>query len=290
MPPKNEVTPLTEYFGSIVDGRPGDRLVNLDRDWTANLLDQSGAILFRGFDVDSSSFAAFTQKFTAEAISHGSSTRPMVDNDQFTRKVDAGTHAIPLHAELAYLPSPPDLLWFRCVVPPSADGETLLCDGRQLFKQLDQRHISFFQKNRLCFSFSWSKDIWQQYFLTEDRALVAKRLAGAKHEFIDDILFVDFLTPALTKGRDGSDVFCNSFLLFSLFDDLKPFMSFEHSSTLPSGFLEEVKVAAKKCSIPVRWQPNDVVFIDNSRVMHARTAFQDTRRTIHSRMGRLAHG
>lgn len=62
---------------------------------------------------------------------------------------------------------------------------------------------------------------------------------------------------------------------------------FEDGSIIPNAAINEIKGVLDQLTGVISWQAGDLVMIDNSRFLHGRRAFQDTRRQIFSHLSYL---
>jgi alpha-ketoglutarate-dependent taurine dioxygenase len=105
-------------------------------------LSNSGAILFRGFPVDSAeSFDAFSAAFDYPSFTYKESLSNAV-RINFTERVFTANEApkeveIYLHHEMAQTPISPEKLFFFCKSAADQGGATPICRSDQLFKALE---------------------------------------------------------------------------------------------------------------------------------------------------------
>ena len=88
------------------------------RVWTP--LREHGAVLLRGAAFSAAAFEAATAPFAEYFRVHQDPTRRAYNPADTTQSVTAGEDAIGLHAERAYLPGRPELLFFCCVTPAAS--------------------------------------------------------------------------------------------------------------------------------------------------------------------------
>jgi len=60
----------------------------------------------------------------------------------------------------------------------------------------------------------------------------------------------------------------------------------EDGSVIPADILAEVRAVSDRLTRELPWRPGEVAMIDNTRLMHGRRPFIDTRREIYVRMAR----
>jgi hypothetical protein len=118
---------------------------NQNQEWLANAMDSYGAILFRGFNVDSPiNFDQIVGNIHPDIVSDiylGTTPRHRVNGTRFIFTASEAPRfvTIPTHTELSFSPSPPKRIYFYAdVVNPGAGGYTPLTDFRQVWRDLDK--------------------------------------------------------------------------------------------------------------------------------------------------------
>ncbi len=138
--------PITELFeggGVLVTPEAGETLNVLPYEQVMNLFERHGLVAFRGFELEPDQLTSVTDRFT-ESYSMDALRRATRFGQKSVHDVDYGPFALPLHSEASFAPAWPELLWFFCVVPPTAGGETTLCDGLKLWQSLSDDVRSLF--------------------------------------------------------------------------------------------------------------------------------------------------
>ena len=114
------------------------------------LLLQHGAILFRGFPVDTpEDFDAFVRSFGYETFPYvgGAAARTLVVADRVATANEAPSEAvIPFHHEMAQCPDWPAVLFFYCDVRPGAGGETPLALSPVALRLIADRQPEFVRR------------------------------------------------------------------------------------------------------------------------------------------------
>lgn len=99
------------------------------------------------------------------------------------------------------------------------------------------------------------------------------------------MLMVKYITPAIRKSRlYQKEAFVNSAIQFFPNKRFHSLIYDETGEKLDAGMMGELLELAGECTYAHRWQAGDLVMIDNTRVLHGRREFQDSRRTIKTRM------
>jgi alpha-ketoglutarate-dependent taurine dioxygenase len=241
-------------------------------------------VLLRGFDVSGDDFVALSDRFSRSFMRHAfARLRPRVGSNPTVSEVLTGTQRILVHRELAYVPFTPDLLFLYCVQPAAEGGQTTLCDGRRLWKELPPALRRLFEGRRLRYEHRWSREIWQSFLGTTDAAealSAIRQRPGVVDAHMDggDSLRYVFLIPALVHTPGDEPAFSNSLLNVKQYEaqvDIQ--LSLEDGTHIPDDVCEELDARAEALCYPVPWQPNDVLIVHNRATMHGRRAFTGPR-------------
>jgi len=160
--------------------------LEINRSWVDDQILHYGAVLVRGFEVDSAvdfekAVLALQPNLCDEY--RGTSPRTLREGTQFAfNAADVPTnYPIAQHLEMSFLRSPPRQLYFGCMkASRSAGGETALCDFRKVYQDLSPelrekfatKKIKYTRKH-LMVGEKWTYDVgamlgWPQLFGTED--------------------------------------------------------------------------------------------------------------------------
>jgi alpha-ketoglutarate-dependent taurine dioxygenase len=61
---------------------------------------------------------------------------------------------------------------------------------------------------------------------------------------------------------------------------------FEDGEPIPRSLIDEVVSIQQRIMIPIAWKKGDFTLLDNTRTLHGRRAFTDTKRDVYLRMVR----
>lgn len=295
-----QVEPLFDTFGARVS--PGDErdLREIDLSGLRDQLEHHGALLFRGFVYEPGIFEAFTRRLPLRFLAHGATVRQAVGPDPSTQRVTGGNAPFVLHRELHFCPFSPDVLWFHCAIAPERGGESILGDGAALYRALSPRTRDFFHQYKVRYWNRWATETWRRYFGDVPQEVVLARLAelDMQGEFEPDgQLVFTYATYAVDRAPNGQPVFANAIdihyqYLANLGDfqvngdpTLRHDIALEDGSPIPEDIKAEVHELSAAHERELRWQPGDVVMIDNKRVMHGRRGFDaEASRQVYVRM------
>lgn len=276
------VSPTTE--GGVLD---------LDREMLVESYKTFGALLLRGFSADLAAFRGLTGRFCSSSVFNESPDRKLLDGEHNIQSVNGGADPFPLHPELSREPWKPDVCFFACLSPPSAGGATTVCDGVALVEALPAQLRATLAARRLLYVQPAAPEVLQ-FWLGTDRptdAQLAAPPAGCPYVFrrVPGAIIRMFSRPALHRPMFAEGLAFGNFLLFARYYLRIPnFPLLDDGRPVPDSWVQAIKAAADRLTVPVAWQRGDVLILDNSRFMHGRTAITNTdERLIASYFGYL---
>ena len=92
-----------------------EKLLSLDSDRISRLYREHGAILLRGFAIDTAVMRKFADQFCSGSCQNDAIGRAMIDKVNDIQSVNLGPGAFPLHPELSLVPWKPDVCFFACL-------------------------------------------------------------------------------------------------------------------------------------------------------------------------------
>jgi len=87
--------------------------------------------------------------------------------------------------------------------------------------------------------------------------------------YTDRLAFVNNILPVIVQEENGNT---------------HSLVRFADGSKIANDVITEIREVTDKLTLPVAWEAGDLIMVDNSRLMHGRYAFNDTRREINVRM------
>ena len=278
----------------VMYGR-GRSLDLIDRGQSLELMREYGAVVFRGFgDVDGASFMRLTERFCYHFLEHASvEYRPSRNEDGTVAEVVIGNDSVALHGEMYYAPVRPDSLWFHCTSPARKGGATTVADSRSVLAALSDRTRRAFETKRIVYRHRRPRADWERIAKMSDRDEVISTVnllpdTVATAVGADDIQ-IEFTADAVRPtGFDGQPGFLNSIEnMLEYADRSGTIVTFEDGETFDADMLADIARAGQSCTQDVDWQPNDVLLVDNTRLMHGRRSFEGNERRIDARFGLL---
>lgn len=269
--------------------------------------DDMGVVLIRGFNFDLTSFEAFTRiycdKFSPVSYRH---KRSQMQGDGYSYEVIQENYMLLGHTEGTFRPYPPspEICFFVCSVPPEEPGgETILIDGIKFLEHLPTILRDRFIKTGITYEIYLEKERWQQEFSIEDISTLNALLTnapGVRYTIQNDALHLFYTTAAITRDRNGSDVFSVALLghlphithpdYLDKKVHTKPTnrVYFGDGEELSDEIINELIDIHDTLAYSHRWQTKDMLLIDNTRYLHGRTMTQrPCERKIISRFGWL---
>ncbi|ANP46954.1 TauD/TfdA family dioxygenase [Candidatus Viadribacter manganicus] len=272
--PPNPATPYATFAAE------GGRLSALPESELIGAYKRFGAILLRGFDVDLDRFRDLTKRLCTSSVFNESPGREVLDPEQNIQTVNLGDQAFPLHPELSREPWKPDICFFWCMQAPTNGGQTTVCDGVEIVRQLPASVKDALAGRQLRYRQMATPAeclFWLGAAEPDDAALANppapcpysfERANGKIHRF--------FVMPALHKPMFSDELAFGNFLFFArYFNRLRIFPTFENGDLVPDDLLDQIKAVADRLETPVPWRSGDVVILDNTRFMHGRRPITD---------------
>lgn len=264
---------------AIIAGAPGMTPAALPEAELLGAYKAHGAVLLRGFDMSLEAFADFTAQYCASSVFNESPSRDVLDGENNIQTVDKGTDEFQLHPELSREPWKPDVCFFYCIDAPKEGGETTVCDGVELAKNLSPAVREALSGRRLRYAQMATPEqcsFWLGQAEPTDEAL-SNPPVGCPYTFArgakGQVLRI-FSRPALHAPMFTQELAFGNFLLFARYQNgRRGFPTFENGEVVSDEILAEVKAVGDRLKAPIRWQPGDVIMIDNTRFMHGRNAF-----------------
>ena len=264
----------------------------------------SGAVLFRGFPLDSAeTFDAFSAGFGYPNFTYQESLSNAV-RINFTERVFTANEApkdveIYLHHEMAQTPISPSKLFFFCVSSAEEGGETPLCRSDKLFaalREADPQLANDFAEKGLKYTTYMPADndatsgqgrSWKSTLSVADKAAAETKLAelGYAWEWLEDgsLKAVTPVLPAVLTLENGVEVFYNQLIAAymgwkGVRENPSVAITFGDGSHIPKEGLDKVVALADQFTFDLPWQDGDVALVDNYMAMHGRRSFGGERK------------
>jgi alpha-ketoglutarate-dependent taurine dioxygenase len=265
-----------------------------------------GAILFRGFGVDSAAgFRSCVAALSPELLDYTERAAPRkeIGKSIYTSTEYPADQCIPLHHEMSYSHHWPMKIWFYCDEPAASGGCTPIADDRKVFGLIDERVRAEFLKKKVMYvrNFGQGVDLpWQEVFQTDDRRTVEKYCSETGIEFewrCGDRLRTRQIRQVVVKHPETGDLtwFNHAHMfhvsnlepavrsaLLSEFreDELPRNAFFGDGSRIPDEVLEAIRRTYSDAAVRFAWRRGDLLVLDNVLATHGRDPFTGERRTL----------
>ncbi|HEX2254146.1 MAG TPA: amino acid adenylation domain-containing protein [Thermoanaerobaculia bacterium] len=291
--------------------RPAAEAVDL-AEWVAGnhevleaRLHEHGAVLFRGFGVDTAErFEAVAKAVAGELFDeYGDLPHDAVTGKVYTSTPYPPDRTIWFHNESSQLDSWPLRQLFLCVQPALEGGETPLVDCRRIYELLDAEVRDRFERLGVMYVRNYTPGLdvdWRDFFHTSDRAEVeawCRRSDIACEWKADGGLRTRKVCPAVARHpRTGAKVFFNQIQahhiaclpeedrgpLLELFavEDLPRHVYFGDGSPIPDELVLEIVELYRRNAVTFPWQKGDLVLVDNMLTAHGRYPFAGPRKIL----------
>jgi alpha-ketoglutarate-dependent taurine dioxygenase len=279
------------------------------RDEFAAALLRHGALLFRGFALDSvAAFIRFVKACSGNDrlfdYAGGASPRDALGDGSYSSTEYPAHLGLPLHNELSYADRYPKRLFFCCLAEPASGGETTLGDSRRILARIDPAVADEFRRRGLRYlrnlsAAAGSGYSWQDAFETQDAQVAEQRCRAIGADFRwgeGGMLHMSQLRPATAvHPKTGDEVWFNqadgfhpSVLDRETYaalvaecggeDRLRLGVTHGDGGQIDIGALEHVREVLRAETVPHAWRRGDVVVIDNLLAAHGRRPFTGPRK------------
>ena len=262
------------------------------------ILAKSGWVLLRGFPLNLTSFSQIIKLLCRQLTFDPA--REYSNNS--TQKVNSGTSAIGLHIENGNTPLPPDLVAFYSEKSANIGSQTTVCDGVEVYQNMSDELKALFE-HPITVSRTLPSKLWRQYVADQHPAISSIDEVNEGH--LDDLNALapnqkailncdDSLTYRLAinpciKGAFSEEIAFANAILGPSFNYEKPTVTLSTGEEITETLKQELTLLAERFTHEISWQDNDLVLIDNKRVMHGRRAIEGNTadRQLHIGMGCL---
>jgi alpha-ketoglutarate-dependent taurine dioxygenase len=281
-----------------------EQWINDNKQALEERLQSSGAILFRGFPLNSAeTFDEFSNAFGYPNFTYKESLSNAV-RINFTDRVFTANEApkdveIYLHHEMAQTPISPSKLFFFCKSAAEKGGATPLCRSDMLFLELQKQDRTLadeFEQKGLKYTThmpaendpnsgqgrSWKSTLSVES--VEEGEAKLKEL-GYSWEWMPDnsLRATTPVLPAVVTLKNGNKVFYNQLIAAymgwkGVKENPASAITFGDGSHIPASGLESVASLAAQFTFDLPWQDGDVALVDNYMAMHGRKPFSGERK------------
>jgi alpha-ketoglutarate-dependent taurine dioxygenase len=276
------------------------------REHVEDALARHGAILFRGFGVNSAEeFERFIGAVSTELMEYRERTSPrsQVSGKIYTSTDYPASQSIFPHNEHSYSRTFPMKIFFFCQTAAREGGETPIGDCRKVFRRLDPDITRRFAEKKWMYVRNFGDGFglpWQVVFQTSDKSEVEAycRKAEITCEWKDDDrLRTKQVRPAVARHpQTGEMVWFNHAAFFHVttldpalregllaeFDeeDLPNNTFYGDGTPIEPEVLERIRAAYLEEMVAFPWRRGDILMLNNMLTAHARRPFAGQRKVL----------
>jgi alpha-ketoglutarate-dependent taurine dioxygenase len=263
----------------------GRKLADVSDDEVKTAFVEHGLVIFRGFDAKPADFDVLARRFTKEHF-FGYGRAPFADFKAITNVNETNLPLEP-HCDNGIRPEAqrPKITWFLCERPADEAGETTFHDGIVVWERLQPATRELFAAKKVSFLSQVAEQAWRQLGCTSPEQFgqfvgkIGGRVARVHPNHTVD---VEVLSSAVhTPAWSQRDAFVSSLLVAGSvgFEGMR--VSLEGGQAVPPEALADLRAALASCLEVVSWQAGDIGMLDNSRFLHGRRGFTDTKRRVY---------
>ena len=272
-------------------------------EWLSLKLKKHGAVLFRGFDVDTvQKFQHFITAFDEAPLQYTQRPSPRyeVAENVYHSTTYPADQIINMHSENSYAVNWPMKIIFCCIQPAEQMGETPIADNRLVLNYMSSELKDKFLQKQVKYVRNISPALglgWQEVFQTTDRGKVEEdcKKSGMTFQWEEgDRLILSWNKKAIYDHPQTDEpiwfnhaFFFNKYALeddmLSSFDseDQLPFNTqFGDGSEISKEEIQEIRSAYQKASVVFPWEKGDVLYMDNMLMAHGRNAYKGSRQIV----------
>ena len=261
--------------GCLIEPSHEGSIFELNKENLVNIFEEKGLIVFRNFNLDKKKITQFTDIFT-KRYANDALRRSIRLKDNKIRDVDPGKLEMPLHSEASYSPSWPEIIWFYCNLAPKKSGQTTVCDGQSIYKNLSSAEKKFFLENQILYDLKIPFGEKNLKNKSKEKKLKPWHIdhPGVKDCYINfssrEVIF-KFKRYAINKSNYTDELaFANHLQIILNRDPQVVKITMENGKKVPTKIMKKIKKISNDLTVNLEWKNQDLCMIDNKRFMHGR--------------------
>jgi amino acid adenylation domain-containing protein len=270
--------------------------------WIDERLDESGALLFRGFNITTSQeFSSIAREICGPLAAENGEHNSVSDGSHVQTPVFyAPDKKLLWHNENSFNTEWPKRIMFCSQQPAEEGGETLLVDTRAVYESLDPAIRRLFSERGVMYHRTYQPGVgltWQQVFGTTSRTVAERscRANGLRYQWLDgDRLHTSCVRPAVIEHRGSGrmswfnqaqhwhtsclDPKTRTALRAMYSEQEMPrSCSYGDGSPIPDAVVTEILEVFGSLETVFPWQLGDVLAVDNVACAHGRNPYRGKR-------------
>jgi amino acid adenylation domain-containing protein len=268
-------------------------------------LQEHGALLFRGFAIDSADeFERFAREICPVLFNeNGEHPRQSVSGNIYTPVFYPADQHLLWHNENSFNHRWPLKIMFCCMRAPDQGGETPVVDSRGVYERLDPEIQRAFTEKQIMYSRNYGQGVgldWETVFNTSDRSEAERKAAEQRLTLEwkeDGKLRTRCVRPAVIAHPVTGELswfnqaqhWHTSCLdpatrssIESVFreEDLPRQCYFGDGTPIPDEMMRKILAAYAELEVCFPWQKGDIMLLDNVLAAHGRNAFAGERKIL----------
>ncbi len=300
MPNSPRVETIRQDYGTKIDCGGKMKLSELPIPWLKEQFNRTGTLWIKGANASAEEFRALMGHFIARFAEN---IKQNARNDHEIKGVTTvalGDFPIFFHVEGGEQPFRGDIISFWCESPARVGGETRVCDGIQLFRELSADCKTFLLNNKIAhrpgFNLGASMKLKElQYYLgrmgvlevfgiEQGPQVTLESLTAELQALVPDLTFkiVDGAAQArwvvcpVFRPKHSQELCLASSIMPTQYGDYMPMMA--NGEPIPKEIVTEVCETADRVAVDLAWAAGDLAIVDNTRCLHGRRAQDDARK------------
>jgi alpha-ketoglutarate-dependent taurine dioxygenase len=266
-------------------------------------LRKTGAILLRGFDINSvEAFEKVSGVLGEEQMKYmdQSSPRSLVAEKIYTSTDYPADQPINMHNELSYSQDWPMRILFFCLKPPVSGGETPIADSRKVLQFISEKTRARFAEKGIMYVRNLVDGLglsWRDVYQSAEKKVAEEYCTRHNIEYTwfgDNHFRISWKKPAiLSHPYTGEAIWFNHGFFFNAWnlpEEVR--MGIEDPSQYPSDtfygdgtpiekeVIGELREAFEKAKVVYPWEKGDVLLLDNMLMSHGRSSFTGERKIL----------
>lgn len=214
----------------------------------------------------------FTEKYSSDAVRRSKKYEKTNINS-----VDAGSTKIPLHSEASFSYAYPEIIWFYCYENDEKGSPTTICDGAELWQNLEKSTKEFFLKNPITYTVAIDipykiKRKGQEKFFIEypgvSDSLIDWEIGKIMFNYSKFVINIDrkfdkiWFANHLLVGKDNEEQIKN--------------ITTNNNNSIPEDIMKEINIKSDELTYDYVWKKNRLLMLNNYKFMHGRRNFDSS--------------